>query len=354
MIELNATTIITARTTIVLKEGDTLETAETNGKTVSCKSGQGYALMLGGVPYTRMTGLYLDGVAVTLSRGVVIGQDVTINKVVFDSGLAGQTLELNSTAGPLVFENGGVVYASSPDAPITIDGQGKRSLIQATGNELVSIVGLRLVNARGYVAHVASGASLELANCLVTGANASGNYGVFANSGNLYLTNNTIAGNKASGSLVTGGGKTTILNTIIALNTASITNLTYDATIIVGKTDPGFTDAANGDYTLLKTSSAIDIGLNSATRLRSGVVIEYDLAGNERVGAASIVDAGAFEYTVALEDRETPSTVVPPLDDVVDLTDNEISLREALAYAGTTYRHDRRAILFDENGAGTS
>ncbi|MGI6402336.1 MAG: choice-of-anchor Q domain-containing protein [Thermoguttaceae bacterium] len=355
--ELVATTIIDGeRTTIVLKEGDTLETAETNGKTVEVvKSGQGYALMLGGVPYTRMTGLYLDGVAVTLSRGVVIGQDVTINKVVFDSGLAGQTLELNSTAGPLVFENGGVVYASSPDAPITIDGQGKRSLIQATGNELVSIVGLRLVNARGYVAHVASGASLELANCLVTGANASGNYGVFANSGNLYLTNNTIAGNKASGSLVTGGGKTTILNTIIALNTASITNLTYDATSIVGKTDPGFTDAANGDYTLLKTSSAIDIGLNSATRLRSGVVIEYDLAGNERVGAASIVDAGAFEYTVALEDRETPSTVVTTLDDVVDLTDNEISLREALAYAGTTYRvHttlEEGDIVFDENGA---
>ncbi|MBR0226704.1 MAG: caspase family protein [Thermoguttaceae bacterium] len=350
-----ATTTVEGETTSVeLKEGDVLTTAETGGKeAVVTKVGQGYVFLVDGVPYTRMTGLYLDGVPATISTSVKVDQIVTINKVIFDESLAGQTLEMNETAGPIVFAKGGVVYASSPNKPITLDGQGQYSLIKASGTELVTIVGLRLVNAGGSAITVDSGASLELANVLLSGAQ-SGSKGVIVNNGTLYLTNDTIVDNTSKTYLVTGAGTTTLVNTIVALNNAYVSNLTHDTTSIVTKNDPGFTDASNGDYTLLKTSDAIDIGRNSAVKLNGGVVIEYDLAGNDRIGTASTVDAGAYEYTVALEDRETPSTVVTILDDIVDATDEEISLREAIAYAGTTYEVETTleegAVVVDENG----
>lgn len=341
-------------TTTTLEEGDVLTTAAEGGReVVVTKVGQRYSFTLDGATYSRTTGLYLNGVAAAISTIVDVKQDVTINKVIFDSSLAGQTLELNETAGPIVFEKGGVFYASSANAAISLDGQGERSLIQVSGAELATIVGLRLVNASGAAITVDSGASLELANVLVAGAE-SGSDGVIVNDGTLYLTNDTIVDNASDTALISGSGSTTIVNTIIALNDADISSLTFDSTSYVAETDPGFTDPDSGDYTLQKTSVAVDIGQNSAVKLLGGVVIEYDLAGNDRVGTAGTVDAGAYEYTVALDDRETPSTVVTILDDVVDATDGEISLREAIAYAGTTYEVDSTLeegdVVVDENG----
>ena len=337
-----------------LAVGDELTTAETGGRTVTvAKVGQKQVFMLDDVVYSRTTGLYLDGVAAAISTVAKINQDVTINKVIFDDGLAGQTLELNPTAGPIVFDHGGVVYGSSPLAPITLNGQGQYSLVEVTGTDLVSIVGMRLVNAGGSAITVDSGASLELANVLLAGTQAGAN-GVIVNDGTLYLTNDTIVDNASTDALVSGSGTVEILNTIIALNDADVSGLTYDSTSIVTDSDPGFTDASKGDYTLLKTSPAVDIGQNSAVKLQGGVVIEYDLAGNDRIGIASTVDAGAYEYTVALEDRETPSTVVTILDDLVDATDGEISLREAVAYAGATYQVETTleegAVVTDADG----
>ena len=63
--------------------------------------------------------------------------------------------------------------------------------------------------------------------------------------------------------------------------------------------DPGFKDAASGDYSLLKTSAAIDIGQNSAVKLQGGVVIEYDLAGNDDI--QSKVLAFAFGLSAEIE-----------------------------------------------------
>lgn len=63
--------------------------------------------------------------------------------------------------------------------------------------------------------------------------------------------------------------------------------------------DPGFTDAANGDYTLLKTSVCRDAGDNSVW---SGVVNAKDLLGkprinpDEMVGGVAIVDIGCYEW----------------------------------------------------------
>lgn len=339
---------------VVLTEDDVLTTAETGGKKVVVKKvGQTYRLYLDDVLYTRPTGLYLNGEAVQIATVAEIAQNVTLTKVVFADSLAGQTLEINTTAGPIAFENGGLIYGSSSKGAITIDGAGKSSLVSVKGTELVSIVGVRMVNAKGSAVVVESGASLELANVLLAGTEA-GSKGVIVNKGVLYLTNATIVDNTTNVSLVSGSGSTTIMNTIVALNTANLDNLVFDETSVVTTTDPGFVDAENGDYQLLKTSSAIDIGQNSAVKLHCGAAILYDLAGNDRIGTAGTVDAGAYEYTVALEDRETPSTIVTTLDDIVDPTDGEISLREAIAYAGTTYEVETELqegdVVTDANG----
>ena len=339
-----------------LNDGDVLSTAaaEGEGREVTVKKvGQEYRLFVGEVPYTRLTGLYLNGEPIAISKVVELAQTETINKVIFDESLEGQTLELNATAGPIVFANGGAVVGSGMANPIALSGSDVRSLIRVTGSNTTTIVGLKLTNAGDSAIVVDEGASLELANCLVADSSVQ-DQPIIENNGSLLLVNDTIVNNETTGLLVGGKGATTLKNTIVALNDADLSNLTYDATNVVGDADPGFVDAENGDYRLTKTSEALDIGQNSAVKLSGGVVIAYDLAGEERIGVAGTVDAGAYEYTVALEDRETPSTVVTTLDDVVDATDGEISLREAIAYAGTTYNVDSLLkegdVVFDENG----
>lgn len=59
--------------------------------------------------------------------------------------------------------------------------------------------------------------------------------------------------------------------------------------------DPGFTDAANGDFSLLSTSVLLDRG-NSAK-----ATVSKDLAGNDRIVNSS-VDIGAYEYPVVASD----------------------------------------------------
>ena len=83
----------------------------------------------------------------------------------------------------------------------------------------------------------------------------------------------------------------------------------------------------NGDYTLAANSQAINKGKDS-------YITDYstDLAGNSRIAGIS-VDIGAFEYQ-RVSGLETPSTVVTTERDVVDYSDNKISLREAINYAG--------------------
>ena len=57
--------------------------------------------------------------------------------------------------------------------------------------------------------------------------------------------------------------------------------------------DPGFTDAANGDYTLLKTSACRNAGAN-----QSWMAGAKDLAGKKRINErdGSVVDLGCYEW----------------------------------------------------------
>ena len=77
------------------------------------------------------------------------------------------------------------------------------------------------------------------------------------------------------------------------LNNAVVHPSVGTNTIVLTTADPGFTDAANGDYTLLETSSLVDAGNNAyAQRLE-------DLAGNARVAGAT-VDVGCYEFQPAI------------------------------------------------------
>ncbi len=339
----------------VLEDGDILTTAAKGGKEVLVtKVGQNYRLTLDGMPYNRTTGLYLDGKLVTLSTAVSIDQDVVLNKIVFDSSLSGQDLQIKSSASPIVFAKGGVVDATDMKGKLGLVSDGGNALIQASGTDLVALIGLKLTSTNGSVAAVDSGASLEIANSLVYGSTC-GSAPLFANEGELALASVTVANNTTSGKLVDGAGTLEMVNTLVALNSGDASNLAGYDYCLVTTDDPGFTDAANNDYTLLKSADAVlDAGKNSACKTKSGVVLTTDLIGNERVSTAGTIDLGAFEYTVADEDRETPSTVVTILTDVVDATDGEISLREAFAYAGTSYQIETEleegAIATTEDG----
>ncbi|MBQ7029094.1 MAG: hypothetical protein IJN32_02515, partial [Thermoguttaceae bacterium] len=142
--------------------------------------------------------------------------------------------------------------------------------------------------------------------------------------------------------LIANAGTLEIANSLFALNNGTLVDGAYelaDTNVDCGAEDPGFVDAANGDYRLAAfDATPVDRGSNVATRLACGLVLDFDLAGSVRIGlGGGSVDAGAFEFAPDAENLETPSTVVTTFEDVVNPTDGEISLREAFGYAGTTY-----------------
>ncbi|MBN1670962.1 MAG: PKD domain-containing protein [Kiritimatiellae bacterium] len=147
-------------------------------------------------------------------------------------------------------------------------------------------------------------------NCLIAG-NSSGNDGggVYNHDGGS-IESCTIARNTCAddGGGVWWGGEGLIQNTIICSNAAggtgtefynsrsgmsyvhccSTTNVTGTANIV---SDPGFRDAAAGDFRLLADSVCVDSGTNDAWMAGA-----EDLAGNTRIVNQS-VDIGAYEYT---------------------------------------------------------
>ena len=208
-----------------------------------------------------------------------------------------------------------------------------------------------------------------------TSGSAINNSAVFANeatyggggvSGVATFTNCALTGNVAGsyGGGIFSSGTPTFYNTIIALNAAGFESdvssrgyygsnnlIGFDPQFVVGPQFSASGALLNGsslDLRLSETSWAIDRGDSSLA------TSELDIAGNPRIIASwksePTIDIGAFEYQGAFEKSvEEVSVVVTTAEDIVDETDGEISLREALLYA-----EDGDVISFSEDLKGAT
>lgn len=185
-----------------------------------------------------------------------------------------------------------------------------------------------------------------LTNCVLSDNEAGSGGAIYTTEGyggygRITATNCTIVGNTATreggGVMVDSEALAKFYNSIVALNSAGVDGddlllgpngygeFEGDRNLI--GVDPGFVDAAAGDYRLSSISIAINRGDTSLLPGDSS-----DFAGADRVVDGAI-DIGAFEFQGAPDAaREAASTMVTTIDDTMDSTDGDISLREALTY----------------------
>lgn len=126
--------------------------------------------------------------------------------------------------------------------------------------------------------------------------------GLFANSlasASIYISNYTIADNPVLGIRGIGAG-TQLWNSLLWNNGSDSPDLENGATLAycLAGTDPSFADPANGNYTLLPGSAAIDAGTNDP----AGGLRGFDLAGNPRP-YNGVADIGAYEFQGVPNDR---------------------------------------------------
>ncbi|MDO5554380.1 MAG: fibronectin type III domain-containing protein [Planctomycetia bacterium] len=236
-------------------------------------------------------------------------------------------------------------------------------------------------NGRG-AAFYLDGGRLELVNCTVAG-NTSANSGaihVGGSSSNLIL-HNTVVSDNNNGTAVPGTGyditgvsagkalsdADKVVCSVIGSLDTSIGQSGFVSSFVGTLEKPvtaGFVEAptfststglisnlATVDFTPDKDSLLINSGANTFVgytgfiaslpdnlRDSNSSYIRFDIQGNDRV-LYGTVDMGAIEYfsTEAEDSVEVPSTIVTTLDDIVDRYDNQISIREAISYAGMSY-----------------
>jgi hypothetical protein len=213
------------------------------------------------------------------------------------------------------------------------------------------------------------GSEYVISNCLITQNTAKMGAGIaLVYASNVSFVNCTISGNSAEdcGGIysVTDSGVYSVTTPLEISN--SIISQNYggdysDKVSYVGSgnilgIDPGFKvapifdesgiliNSGSVDYSLSATSIAIDAGDNNA------VISETDLVGENRIVASrseqAIVDIGAYEYQFQ-SDNPFKTITVTTNSDIVDESDDQISLREALLYA-----NDGDTIVFAADLAG--
>lgn len=173
----------------------------------------------------------------------------------------------------------------------------------------------------------AAGGTFTAVNCTVA-ANAATNYGGgIANWGTVSLTNTIVSNNfgYVNNGDWFGLAPETSLNNIIAFDAKFVTAAQFDD-------EANITNIDDLDLSLSSSSWGIDRGLNSA------VAETTDLAGGARLvqswAETATVDIGAYEYqSTFTREIETAGTTVTTSLDLVDDTDGQISLREAVLYA---------------------
>ncbi len=188
--------------------------------------------------------------------------------------------------------------------------------------------------------------SVEMTNCLIAENTATTYGGALLGGAAVTVTNSTIVGNSAPKGNAGGfyGSVTLTLNNSVFWDNGT-EDIGGEGKIIGANNllsiDPWFADPDAGDYRLTEFSPALnrgDTSLVDGSRAAEGYpLVDYDLDGNPRIHAGA-VDIGAFEYQgEPASGLETPSTTITTPEDVFDRTDGEISLREAIYYAGDVH-----------------
>ncbi|MCF0233813.1 MAG: caspase family protein, partial [Thermoguttaceae bacterium] len=306
-----------------------------------------YKLYSEGVVYTKNYA-YLNGERVTFSTGSEVTTRVALTRIIFDESLAGKPFTVAAQADSIVIDAGVVIDGASLRGELLVDGSEREKVFEIKGDQLVSMVGMKIYNVgreadaagpgvEGTAIYVAPGAKLELANCAIYD-NIGGADGVVVNDGELKVTNVTFAKNTGD-CVVKNNGELKITNALFGLNNCAnefvAGGYVLDSTNYVDYEDPGFVNASLNDFRLKGWSKACDRGDNSAAKLECKLYLDFDLGGDKRISYGRI-DAGAYEYVADPALLETPSTIVTTLEDIVNLEDGQISLREALFYAGST------------------
>ena len=346
---------------------------------------------------TPGAGVYARGVNLTLIDSVVtgnrvVGRNASGAGVYFN----GETLKLKRTVvsdnvASGYYSYGGGVYALGEY--IVEDSLITRNISYASGSENDSYAYgggfYGALGSTGYIANtdisanVAGYASLDDEDDYSrNGTFYAYGGGLYATSETLSLVNVTVAGNAASADYTGFGGgiffgnpagEYTLVNSVILKNFATTygeeiyaqtlglngerqkrdvyavistyqdwTNLSDDAYYLYNPdfklfaVDPEFEDGIlknidTFDLKPLIDSQIVNRGYDEMALYADGSVIEKDVLGGQRVYASVRIDLGAYEYQGV--SSEPKSIVVTILDDIVDETDGDISLREAIAYA---------------------
>lgn len=336
-----------------------------------------------------------DGL-VTLRQAIAsAGLGTTIT---FDYSLAGGTITLDGSE--LKIDRGITIDASSIGG-ITIDADGKSRVFDIRGVEgySVKLIGLTIKggkivgdgvdnsNSRGTMSfenraddpqnteqdggggiYLGFGVPLILINTIVSGNSAELGGGIYlAGLSKPLIVNSTISGNSADisggGVYATSSAEASIVNSIITFNHSESEkdfrggDVVFGSNNIIGD-DPDFAvapifesgklvNADKLDFSLKPGSCAIDRGKLTVVETRT------DIVGRPRIFPAwkdsAAVDIGAYEYQKRdnRDGLESPSAVVNTTNDILDDTDDVISLRDAISYVT-----EGDTITFDESLSG--
>lgn len=284
-------------------------------ETILVKPGTYAPIMTEGHPSLRIVGI--EGKTATLIDGGGTNACARLYCSAGESTLVGFTITNGCWKGEADARSygGGVSDGTIEDCDVVDCSSG--GIVEATAIRC-RIFGNK-AESGGYGAYCVGGAYYStLVNCLV--ADNAGQ-GAEATGGTLGSTlyNCTVVGNSAEGSWTVGGVRYgELYNTIVYGNSAvtgtsacvvsDIASLSRQEGCLIG-IDPGFVDAANGDYRLSDSSPCIDAGRNSF------VQGDHDLDGNSRL-VNGTVDIGCYEWqnvpVVPLPDLAASAELIGP------------------------------------------